>query len=289
MYRGTEWVSITDNVISNLVAYDGLGLPPSHDITERGPSQHGETYIDFRLDPRYITLILGITGVSYSGALAKARLLTALLKHRNALIPLKIITDVGDERRISVIYKEGLTLPLSVEGSYHYRMGIELKAVDPVFYHPTLGAVTFNLGGASDDFVVPTPVPSPMGTSVLDTTRNITYDGTWRTWPKIRIIGPITDCLIENLTTDEQLDFAGVTIAANDYYDIDCTYPNKTVLDSSAVNKAADLTDTSDLVTFHLDANPDAMSGVNSIRVKGYSVTSVTEVVFTYQKLYTEI
>jgi len=91
------------------------------------------------------------------------------------------------------------------------------------------------------------------------------------------------------LTTDEQLDFAGVTIAANDYYDIDCTYPNKTVLDSSAVNKAADLTDTSDLVTFHLDANPDAMSGVNSIRVKGYSVTSVTEVVFTYQKLYTEI
>ena len=289
VYKGSAWTSITDGTISSLVAYDGLGLPPSHDITERGPSQHGDTYIDFRLDPRYITLVLGVTGTGYSNLLTKVRNLTSLVKHRNTVIPIRFTTDIGDQRLINVVYREGLTLPLSVEGSYHYRMGIELKASDPVFSASSATTSTYDVDVGDDFFVVPTPVPTQMGQSFLDKTADITYDGTWRVFPTIRINGPITDCVIDNLTTDEKLDFTGTEIASTDYYDVDCTYPNKTVQNSASANKAADLTDDSDLVTFHLEADPDSASGINSMRVRGRSITSETSVVFTYTNLFVEL
>ena len=44
------------------------------------------------------------------------------------------------------------------------------------------------------------------------------------------------------------------------------------------MNKIADLTEDSDLATWHLATNPDAVDGQNGIQVEGASVTAATEV-----------
>ena len=99
-----------------------------------------------------------------------------------------------------MVYREGLTFPLNVEGSYYHRMAVELKAADPVFSASAATTSTYGVDVGDDFFVVPTPVPTQMGQSFLDKTADITYGGTWRVFPTIRINGPITDCIIDNLS-----------------------------------------------------------------------------------------
>ena len=45
---------------------DSLGMAPLHRILERGPNQHGETDLGFRLDPRIVNLVIGLFGTDDS-------------------------------------------------------------------------------------------------------------------------------------------------------------------------------------------------------------------------------
>ena len=92
----------------------------------------------------------------------------------------------------------------------------------------------------------------------------------------VRITGPITDAVITNNATSEKLDFTGTTIAAGDYYEIDCRYGYKTVVDSTGANQIADLTSDSDLVSFHIAPDPEVGGGINSITITGTSITAAT-------------
>jgi hypothetical protein len=61
-----------------------------------------------------------------------------------------------------------------------------------------------------------------------------------------------------------KLDFAGTTIAAGDWYEIDLRYGVKTIKDSNGVNKISALSANSNLATFRLFAgasNYIAMTG----------------------------
>src|SRR3990167_10340530 len=122
------------------------------------------------------------------------------------------------------------------------------------------------------------PVPTEVGASTIDASTPVTYAGTWRSQPSlIRITGPITEFVLTNETTSDDITAkAGVTIAAGDYYDIDCRYGVATVVDSLGANKVANLTDTSELTTFHLAPDPDAPGGINVLSLTGSGVTSVT-------------
>ena len=50
--------------------HEGTGMQPRHDITQRGPMEHGESYLDYRLDPRDIDLLLMLTGSVSERAMA---------------------------------------------------------------------------------------------------------------------------------------------------------------------------------------------------------------------------
>ena len=135
---------------------------------------------------------------------------------------------------------------------------------------------------------VPTPIPFTVGTSTIDIDKTIEYPGTWHSFPhKIRITGPIDDAVITNVTTGEKLDFTGDSIAATHYYDIDLRYGYKTVLLDGITDKVAELTDDSDLATWHIAAASNAATTMtNVINVSGSAATSATSVGISYYVRY---
>ena len=54
-----------------LVGTVGFGLAPSHQLTQRGPFQQGDTYVGFRLDPRIIQLPLVVEASSPEDSFTK--------------------------------------------------------------------------------------------------------------------------------------------------------------------------------------------------------------------------
>lgn len=276
--NGVEY-SLDDGTYCQHLGHSGTGMMPSHRLTQRGAQQHGVTDLGFRGDPRTVQLALLIEGTSLGDYWTRRTTLLNLFKPTDDPLKLRFTLDNGDVRQLDCQYIGGLNLSSNEKMRYTHAVGVTLRAADPSFYDPVGKTTVFALGGGSAAFEVPMAIPLNVGVSTMDQTVTIDYDGNWLALPyRIRITGPITDATITNLATDEELDFDSVTIAAADYYDIDCRYAYKTVLDSNEVNKIADLTEDSDLATWHLAADPDVTDGQNGIQVTGSAVTAATEV-----------
>jgi len=270
--------SLDDGTYCQHLGHTGVGMMPSHRLTQRGPMQHGVTDLGFRGDPRTVQLALLIEGTSMSDYWTRRTTLLNLFKPTDDPLKLRFTLENGDVRQLDC-QAGGLPLDSREKMRYTHAIGVTLRAADPAFYDPVGKSVMFALGGGSAAFEIPMAIPLNVGVSVMDQAVTIAYSGNWLAYPyRIRIVGPITDACITNLATDEKLDFDGITIAAADYYDVDCRYAYKTVLDSNEVNKIADLTEDSNLDSWHLAAGPDAPDGQNSIQVTGAAVTAATEV-----------
>ena len=282
---GSTEYSLDDGTICRLVGHDGWGMPPLHRLTERGPNQHGQTDLGYRLDPRIGTLALLLPVTTLTEMYTRRDQLLDIFAPGNS--PSLAWTMSYGTRYIDCHVDGEVAMPWEPKRWAAQLIALRLRCPDPTFYDPTAEVVTFALGGGGDSMEVPLAIPWPIGASTLDQTVSITYSGNWRSHPhRIRIVGPITDCVITNETTDEVLDFTGTTIAAADYYDIDCRYGYKTVTDAAGDNKIADLTEDSDLATWHLAPSPEAAGGVNDINVTGSSVTEATEIYLNYYTRY---
>jgi hypothetical protein len=154
---------------------------------------------------------------------------------------------------------------------------------------PAVITATLALGGGGTGMPVPLLVPVTVGASTISESRTILYTGSWRALPVIRITGPITDCCITNSSTGDKLDLTGVTIGEGDWYEIDLRYGRKTVVDAAGANRIADLTEDSDLATWHLAADDEVPDGVNAITVTGSGLDAGTKIDITYQPRYTGI
>ncbi len=264
------------------IGEDGLGMPPVTRFAEAGALQHGDSDQGFLLQPRIANLVVEIWAATAA----------EMWNYRNALIGkfapynspiLKIVLPNGNTRYLDCHFLSNMDMASADRNFIVQKVAIRVKANDPTFYDPTAVALTFSIAGGSGSFTVPTDVPTAIGASTIDQTTAVTYSGDWYSHPQIRVTGPITDCVITNDVTDEILDFTGTTIAAGDYYDIDTRYGSKSVTDSAGVNKIADLSDDSDLATFHLEpVGNSTPTGINSIRVTGSSVNTNTDVLMTY-------
>ncbi len=291
--KSGSYISVTDGVISRLAGYDGIGLPPQHLITDRGPYQHGENYLDFRLDPRELTLLFNVTSASSDYDLeGKMRSLTTLFRSRSSgNLWMKFTTDYNDTRYAQVSYVDGLQLAHRIGDGRVYRVPVVVRMHEPVFRaaSTTSGCSEYQYIVSGCGFTVPTPVPTSIGPDSILSSCSLTYGGTWRTYPIVTITGPATDCVITNTTTSEKLDFTGHTISQGDSYEIDCRYGYKTVKNSAGTNKISELSNDSDLATFHFEANPDSTSGVNVITLQVSKINDLSKVVFTYDVMYTEL
>jgi hypothetical protein len=175
------------------------------------------------------------------------------------------------------------------------------KASDWRLYDPAIHTVQFGLaaGGASaNGWPIPWPIPWPIGSDVLDMTVNINYAGSSRLgapeYPRFRIAGPVTDPGLANETTGEVIELSdngGIELAdPSEWIDIDLN--EKTMLDQDGNSVDQYLTLASDLATWHLAPAGERLitgaycTGVNTIRVTGEAITSLTLVTMNYYDRY---
>ncbi len=267
---------------------DGLGIAPLHRISERGPQQHGATDLGYRLDPRVITLVVGVGGNDIRETYAARRTLQQVCSPRGAIKLRYTLTD-GAVRQIDCHYRGGMTFPSSQRQGFWDRTGIELVASNPTFYDPTPMAVVWTVGGATGTgFVFPITFPIAFGSATINTTTTVPYAGDEPAFPVLQIVGPITSPVITNQTTGDVLNLSGTTIAAGEYFVIDTRYGAKTVVDSATPpnNRIAALSDDSDLATFHIAPAPEASDGINVLHASGTGATDATRIIVRYYTTY---
>lgn len=285
--------SLSDDTTYFHLANDGFGLPPVTRLEEQGPLQDGSTDLGFRYEPRPIQLVLGIRTSDENAYYQKRREITNIFKPRNDPLTLQFTDSNGTVYQINAHYVSNLTLPSADKnafGPYTHKVGISLKANDPLWFNPLQQVYTFNIATTSGSaFQFPLSFPVSFGGSTLNQTQVITYAGNYKTSPTLEMHGPITDLVISNLTTGIVLDFTGTTIADGDYYLIDTRYGSISVVNSSGTNKIDKLVGNSNLSGFVLEADPDAVDGINSIQVTGTNGNQNTALYFRYYEKYTSI
>lgn len=278
--------NLSDNQDYLLTGIDGIAAAPVVRISERGPMQHGESDLGYRLQPRTIALALVAKGGDDAAWFARRNALMTIFRSSDS--PLKLRITNGDMVRQIDCYLNGtmeMTPEIGLSPGWQ-RVGIELIAPDPTWYDPDGESVAFALGGGGL-LAVPLAVPMQVGASTVDQTIAIQYDGTWDAWPIITLRGPMTNPVITNETTGDKLDFTGITIGAGVDYVIDCRYGYKTVTRSSdGANRVQDLTADSNLATFRIGAHPKPLNGTNSIRLQASGLITASYVYIQFNPRY---
>lgn len=264
----------------------GLGMAPVLRERQQGPQQHGVSNRGFRLGARMFTLIFGMRGATLAELSDKRAQLVALLAPSNTPVTCRWELDNGAVRQCDAYYASDLAYPSQDRLGLYQRVGVGFEALEPTFYDPTGVSISFGIAASGGSFAVPLAIPWAIGNSAIGQTTSVTYPGSWRVSPLVTIVGPITNPVVENLTTGEKLDFTGTTIAAGDSYVIDTRYSVATVTDAGGVDRTANLSDDSHLTTFHLASASDAPGGINDLVVTGTAATASTQVYVQFYPRY---
>ena len=252
----------------------GFGLAPLHRITTRGPLQHGDSDIDFRLDPRILQIPLVVKNESASPKFNSYAIREALL---NIFRPqdvgvLSVVRSDGvttHTRSIIVKVLGGLTFDVDPV-DYHVRTVVQLRADDPTWYDDS----TTSLITAQANFGV---------------SQSTSSAGNWQTFPSVfTVAGPVTTCRIENKTYPTAEKFIEVTgtIAAGTTYYFDLRYGYKTVHtgpNQTGTNVINLINPASDLATWAI------YPGANFVRITGTGLSAATLVSISWQNRYTGI
>lgn len=287
---GSTTYDISDLTNYIVEASDGMGMAPLHRLEERGPLQHGSTDTGYRLDPRDFIVNLAAMAASLSDLDSRKAALMRIFAPRSTAIKFRRQLNGGTWRQIDCFYTDGLGMASSEGLGWAQRNAVMLRAPDPTWYDPELVSVQFGLTGGGSGWAIPWAIPWAIGSSDLNQVKTISYGGSFRSYPIIRINGPIDDPVITNETTGEVLDLTGASLGAGDYYVIDCRYGYKTVVDDGGVNQISELSTDSDLATFHLEISSDgSASRNNDIRVAGSNTNLQTEVYFQFYTRYLSV
>jgi hypothetical protein len=292
-FRGDSLVFGTSSI--HLLAHDGLGMAPVQRVTQEGPFQHGATQVNARLVPRVITLSLAIarddnwnTDWLYRNALTDMLNDIEHELYLDVTLPTFFLTAVTV--RMNVHYLDSLTMPRAGDHDGFDRSVLQLIAHDPVWYDPNPEVVALDVTAGGEGLTVDMEIPFGLGGADVDLTDTITYPGTWASYPIVKITGPVENPVITVVSdadgNTEKLDFTGVTIGAGHYYEIDCRYGYKTVVDDTGANKITELTSDSDLATFAIRPHPYLEDGINTFTFTGTSATNATACTITYYNRY---
>ena len=272
-----------------LFDHDGFGIPKAARLEDSGPLQHGTSDRGMKLPARDVVLYVKLFADDWEDYYEKrAELARWFSPFGNAGV-LRVTEDgVGGSNgggglEISGYAVEGLEYPGSDREGLNQIVPIVLHCANPFWQDINATTVTFSAGGGSDTFEVPTVVPFKVGASTMLVSQLVDYVGDADAYPIIKIFGPVTDLNISQVAskTTMKLDFAGTTIAAGDWYEIDLRYGVKTIKDSNGVNKISALSANSNLATFRLFAGAS-----NYISMTGTGITSSTMAQLTWKNAY---
>ena len=278
--------NLTDGSVAWRIQDENLAMAPIRRLTEQGPLQHGVTDLGFRLDERKFMLTLKTAiNLTLAQLYDNRKQLINIFKPLSSIpIQLQYTLANGDVRQIDCYVDGEMKIDEQSRSGYMQKVGISLYAPDPTFYDPIQQTVNFTLSAGGSPTTIPLAVPMTVGSLSVNQTIAVNYAGTFQTNPILTIIGPLTNLVITNLTTNEKLDFTGTAITGT--WTIDTRYGYKTVKDGSGANQIATLSDDSSLATFHLDIDPTAPGGANNIKVVGTAASAVTQIYLSYFNRY---
>jgi hypothetical protein len=284
LIRGGTTIDISDMMSYSVVEFDGLGMPPTRRLVQRGPLQNGDTDVGYRLDARIVRLVLWAFASTPQSMHARRDQLLGMMRPGVSSDTIKLlwtytnITGATKQRQIDLHYLNAMSLPSKDLVRFNGRVAVELRAADPTWYDPVGQTVQFAQTGGGTPFPVPVLIPMTFGASTLSGTTAIPLldVNAVDVYPTIIIAGPITGPVITNVTTGDKLDFTGYSIGNGITYTIDTRYGYKTVIDSGGVSRISQLTTDSSLATFRL------VPGTNSIGAYGTSITGSTSITVQY-------
>jgi len=272
----------------------GQAMPPIDYITQRGPFQDGESVLGYRLDPRIVQLVHRKNSCSRTEYWDnRSSLLDFLRPNRQTtttfqtFILRKILPD-GSKRDLNVVYQDGIGFrgqELGKWDEFSIQEPIRFIAHDPIFFDPDENITSYATGVSDDELAFPITFPIEFGISAEVEALSIAYEGTYRSFPQIILIGSMTDPRIRNITTGQEiaLDY---TITTPRTVTINLAFGNKSVEDDLGNNLIGTLTSDSDLVSFAIEPNPLADGGVNSIGISASDTDANAEVIIRYFTKY---
>jgi hypothetical protein len=259
-----------------------FGLAPNHRITQRGPFQDGDSDIDFRLDPRILSLPIVVPASTIEEHLDRRDRLLQVFKPGNDTATMRF--SWGEkERSIDVKVVGGLTMDMD-STDYTIRTVVQLRAADPTWYDTYATTVYLSATIFGTPTPYPKPYPVPYGAGSINNIATIDYLGSWPSFPRIQCTGPATDLtIVDGLGNIIRFDDA---IPAGQIWTIDLSYGKKSVVDQNGVNKFAALNINSNLVNWGLYPNPTIYNGTNTISVSASGTDTDSEVVMYYEARY---
>lgn len=260
----------------------GWGLAPSHRITQRGPFQEGDSDIDFRLDPRVLSLPFVAPAKTIDEHFLVRNAILKVFKPGNDTALLRV-SWADQTRYIDVKVIGGLTMDTDSK-DFNVRGVIQLRAADPTWSSDTQfeQQLTSSIVGTPTPY--PKPYPVPYGADSVSRITEIMYDGTWLSYPVLIAVGPLTDLII----TDAQNHSIKFTtpIPASTYVSINLKYGFKTVTDQNGVNRFAWLSIDSDITNFALFPSPFILDGINTLSVSATGTDGGSLVTINYVPRY---
>lgn len=304
-------------------SFTGMGLPPIKYITQRGPFQHGQTVLDFRLQTRMIQYIHRRNGCSRDEYWDNRGDLINLIRPNRwscsfELGRLRKIQPDGTVRDILAVIEFGPMFAARDKSRWDewaFTEALRFRCDEPTFFDPALQSAVWELDNLENLIfygaalgipgVIPDSPGAPdwsdrlifvgdeldsggiwFGEDSLYQTLDVTYSGTWLSYPVIRMIGPISQPQVWNLSTNEKIELT-YDIPSGDQVTIDLSFGNKTVIDNHGTNLAGTTTTDSNLATWHLAPDPEVTDGVNQLQVIGDdAVIGETQVTIEWHTRY---
>jgi len=286
---GANTYNLSNQSPEFLVHYLGdenFGMAPLHMITSRSPVQHGDTTLDFRLDPRILQIPILVECETLQEQYDMRNYLLAMFKPSNTDGTLIVTYPDGNERHILTRILGGLDFNMETSAGYSIRAVIRMRCSDPTWYNPnqyTLPIVT--ISGTATAY--PKIYPTTYGTTVFGGSFNLTYAGTWLSYPIITVTGPVTNFSITNSSSGQNITLvAGTVIAAGTTLRFDLRYGYKTVTDQAGVNRIGLVDSSSELAQFAIYPAPDVPDAINSLVVTGTATTTASSVALSYYDRY---
>lgn len=259
-----------------LMTIEGEGMPSINYITQKSPFQHGETLIDYRLQPRVIQMVLDHKGKSRDDYWAnRTSLLNAVRPNRGSVGfvgqgTLRKIFSNGNIRDLDCVIQQGPVFSardIGVWNEYGFRETLRFIAYDPTFYDPT--PLIYSMSPIRDEaaltnLIFPFSFPFQLGSSIASDSNSIVYDGTWLAYPKIVLVGPMREYEVHNLSTGEAL-FLRHTLIFGETVTIDLAFGRKTVISSLGIDLNGSID--GDLMTFHIAPAGEVTGGINQIDI----------------------
>lgn len=283
-----------DNLYRALMSFGDFGMPDLEFQTQRGPYQHGETLLDYRLKPLIIQLVIREDRCDRQAYWdARAEMLNHFRPNRHPYRRFQqgvfhVVQPDGIHRALRCIVSEGpkfVARDPEKWDEWGFTETVRFIAHDPIWFDPTVHYLryfdTVNLGQWVLPFTFrntqyapsePTLIFGLYGNQIQGGT--IHYDGTWSSYPILRLTGPVKNPIITNTGTGEYIQIAVELFDSSDKIMIDTSFGYKKVYweNNPSGNLIGYVVPGSSLATFAIQPDPQTPGGDNTILLSGENI-----------------